>query len=45
VCPEEPEQEEHTVEEVFEDVVMQQVKPIRMMLNGHRYQGDTKYIK
>ena len=43
--PEEPEAEEHAVEEVFEYLFVQEIEELRMMLNDHINQRDTEYIE
>ena len=45
VCPPEPKAEEHEVEEVLEEILMQELKPLGVMLNGHSNKGDTQYIE
>ena len=39
--PEEPEAEEHAVEEVFEYLFVQEVEQLGVMLNDHIDQRDT----
>ena len=45
LCPPKPEAEEHAVEEVLEKILMQELKPPGVMLNGHSNKGDTQYIE
>ena len=45
MCPEEPEAEEHAVEEVFEYLFVQEVEQLRMMLNDHINERDAQYIE
>ena len=41
IAPPEPEQEEHTVKDVFEHIVVQYTEPFRMMFYRYRNQCDT----
>ena len=40
-----PQAEHHAVEEVFEDVIVQNVEPIGMLLNKQRDEKYTEYIE
>ena len=45
IAPPDPEQEEHAVEDILEDIIVQHVKPFWMMFYRYRNQCDTQYIK
>ena len=45
LAPPEPETKEHAVKLVFEQVFMQEIKPLGVVLYAHCYQGDAQNIK